>query len=135
MSKNTTYYITFAAVVTRLSADGNVFFNRRSQTLDQARQYENRKAKNTCSSIRQLEVKSQRLFSLDELIWEVLFTSNPSETDLQQEFDEIEFYRDQIIIYRSDSEVLVQKICRQDDQMSQTQSTARGKCGKPFDFQ
>lgn len=62
------------------------------------------------SLLRQLEDKGDRLFAADENIRGIILTDGAKDEDLEEEFDKVEFYREELIRQRSKYEVMLKKI-------------------------
>ncbi|XP_045479807.1 cell division cycle 5-like protein [Harmonia axyridis] len=65
---------------------------------------------NVLSLLRQLEDKGDRLFAADENIRGIILTDGAKDEDLEEEFDKVEFYREELIRQRSKYEVMLKKI-------------------------
>lgn len=62
------------------------------------------------SLLRQLEDKGDRLFAADENIRGIILTDGAKDEDLEEEFDKVEFYREELIRQRSKYKVMLKKI-------------------------
>ncbi|XP_074035654.1 uncharacterized protein [Leptinotarsa decemlineata] len=80
-------------------------FRNTSSDLDVALSTKQTSKAQILSLLRQLEDKSDRIFTIDENFKEQLFSGKFNDAEVQQEFDEMEFYRAEVIKYKSECEI------------------------------